>query len=50
MPFEMLTVKAMPDGFEIEFTQPVKYKIETALQCEAANATLSAGSVVLGSC
>jgi len=23
MPFEMKTVKAMPDGFEIEFTQPV---------------------------
>ena len=23
MPFEMRTVKAMPDGFEVEFTQPV---------------------------
>lgn len=26
IPFEMLTVKAMPDGFEIEFTQPVDQK------------------------
>ena len=26
-PFEMLTVKAMPDGFEIEFTQPVNTKL-----------------------
>ncbi|AWV99426.1 hypothetical protein [Arcticibacterium luteifluviistationis] len=26
MPFEMLTVKAMPDGFEIEFTLPVDRK------------------------
>ncbi len=25
-PFEMRTVKAMPDGFEIEFTQPVDVK------------------------
>jgi hypothetical protein len=23
MPFEMKAVRAMPDGFEIEFTQPV---------------------------
>ncbi len=27
VPFEMLTVKAMPDGFEIEFTQPVNTKL-----------------------
>jgi cytochrome c551/c552 len=27
MPFEMKTVKAMPDGFEIEFTQPVNRKL-----------------------
>ncbi|MEO6649522.1 MAG: hypothetical protein ABIN89_24270 [Chitinophagaceae bacterium] len=26
MPFEMKTVKAMPDGFEIEFTKPVNRK------------------------
>ncbi len=26
IPFEMKTVKAMPDGFEIEFTQPVNVK------------------------
>jgi cytochrome c551/c552 len=26
MPFEMRTVKAMPDGFEIEFTKPVNKK------------------------
>jgi len=26
MPFEMLTVKAMPDGFEVEFTLPVDRK------------------------
>ncbi|MGR3811643.1 hypothetical protein [Jiulongibacter sp. NS-SX5] len=26
MPFEMLTIKAKPDGFEIEFTQPVDRK------------------------
>lgn len=26
MPFEMYTVKAMPDGFEIEFTMPVNRK------------------------
>lgn len=26
VPFEMRTVKAMPDGFEIEFTQPVNKK------------------------
>lgn len=26
IPFEMRTVKAMPDGFEIEFTQPVDVK------------------------
>lgn len=26
VPFEMLTVKAMPDGFEIRFTQPVDKK------------------------
>ena len=26
IPFEMRTVKAMPDGFEIEFTQPVDKK------------------------
>jgi cytochrome c551/c552 len=26
MPFEMKTVKAMPDGFEIEFTKPVDLK------------------------
>jgi cytochrome c551/c552 len=26
MPFEMKTVKAMPDGFEIEFTKPVDIK------------------------
>lgn len=26
MPFEMLTVKAMPDGFEVEFTMPVDRK------------------------
>ena len=27
LPFEMKTVKAMPDGFEIEFTQPVNKKL-----------------------
>ena len=26
MPFEMRTVKAMPDGFEIEFTKPIDKK------------------------
>jgi len=31
MPFEMKTVKAMPDGFEIEFTKPVDKKKATNL-------------------
>jgi len=26
MPFEMKTVKAMPDGFEIELTKPIDKK------------------------
>ena len=30
-PFEMLTVKAMPDGFEIEFTEPVDKKTASDL-------------------
>jgi cytochrome c551/c552 len=31
MPFEMKTVKAMPDGFEIEFTKPIDKKKATNL-------------------
>ncbi|MFT4735134.1 MAG: cytochrome c551/c552, partial [Arcticibacterium sp.] len=37
MPFEMLTVKAMPDGFEVEFTLPVDRKSAEDLASYAAS-------------
>lgn len=40
MPFEMLTVKAMPDGFEVEFTLPVDRKSAEDLASISASSFL----------
>lgn len=49
IPFEMRTVKAMPDGFEIEFTKPVDFKIATDLASYAVQSFTYKYSPVYGS-
>jgi len=50
MPFEMLTVKAMPDGFEVEFTLPIDPKsIETIANSITASSFIYKHHPVYGS-
>jgi len=49
MPFEMYTVKAMPDGFEIEFTLPVDRKSAEDLDSYKVNSYLYKHYPVYGS-
>ena len=49
MPFEMKTVKAMPDGFEIEFTKPVDKKKAANLSAYAVESFIYKYQPVYGS-
>ncbi|WP_304232343.1 hypothetical protein [Jiulongibacter sediminis] len=49
MPFEMLTVKAKPDGFEIQFTQPVDKKSAEDLASYSASSFIYKHHPVYGS-
>jgi cytochrome c551/c552 len=49
MPFEMRTVKAMPDGFEIEFTKPVDKKYAEDLSSYAVEGFIYKYHAVYGS-
>lgn len=49
LPFEMLTCKAMPDGFEIEFTMPVDRKSAENLNSYAVRSFLYKHHPVYGS-
>jgi cytochrome c551/c552 len=49
MPFEMYTVKAMPDGFEIEFTMPVNRKSAEDLDSYKVNSYIYKHHPVYGS-
>ncbi|AKA33995.1 auracyanin family protein [Flagellimonas lutaonensis] len=49
MPFEMKTVKAMPDGFEIEFTKPVDKETAENLDSYSAKSYLYKYHAVYGS-
>ncbi|WP_194973951.1 c-type cytochrome [Aquiflexum lacus] len=49
IPFEMRTVKAMPDGFEIEFTKPVDFKLATDLASYAVQSFTYKYTPVYGS-
>lgn len=49
LPFEMRTVKAMPDGFEIEFTQPVDKKYAEDLASYSVESFIYKYQAVYGS-
>jgi cytochrome c551/c552 len=49
IPFEMKTVKAMPDGFEIEFTKPVNRKVAEDLDTYAGQSFIYKYHPVYGS-
>ncbi len=49
MPFEMKTVKAMPDGFEIEFTKPVDKSVAENLDSYSVKTYLYKYHAVYGS-
>jgi cytochrome c551/c552 len=49
VPFEMRAVRAMPDGFEIEFTQPVNTKIAADLASYAVESFIYKYQPVYGS-
>lgn len=49
MPFEMKTVKAMPDGFEIEFTKPVDKKYASDIASYAIESYIYKYHAVYGS-
>lgn len=49
MPFEMKTVKAMPDGFEIEFTKPVNKKYASDIASYAIESYIYKYHAVYGS-
>jgi cytochrome c551/c552 len=49
LPFEMLTCKAMPDGFEIDFTKPIDRKSAESLTSFAASSFIYKHHPVYGS-
>ncbi len=49
MPFEMKTVKAMPDGFEIEFTKPIDKVVASDLSAYAVESFIYKYQAVYGS-
>jgi cytochrome c551/c552 len=49
MPFEMKTVKAMPDGFEIEFTKPIDKLVASDLSAYAVESFIYKYQAVYGS-